>query len=72
VIDRQVEEAGRLQISDPVGALKVWSEIEHALVDQAPWVPLGNAYWVNLVSERLGNYQSNPTWGPLIEQMWVR
>jgi peptide/nickel transport system substrate-binding protein len=72
VIDRQVEEAGRLRISDPVGALDVWSEIEHGLVDQAPWVPLGNAYWANLVSRRVGNYQSNPSWGPLIEQMWVR
>jgi peptide/nickel transport system substrate-binding protein len=36
VIDRQVEEAGRLLISDPVGAVDVWSEVEHALVDQAP------------------------------------
>jgi peptide/nickel transport system substrate-binding protein len=72
VIDRRVEEAGRLQTSDPAGARDVWSEVEHALVDQAPWVPLGNAYWVNLVSQRLGNYQSNPGSGPLIELMWVR
>jgi hypothetical protein len=24
------------------------------------------------VSERLGNYQFNPQWGPLFDQMWVR
>lgn len=72
VIDRRAEEAARLQISDPLGASEAWSQVERALVDQAPWVPLGNAYWANLVSQRLGNYQSSPGGGPLIELMWVR
>jgi peptide/nickel transport system substrate-binding protein len=71
-IDRRIEDAGLLQTSDPAGARDVWSEVEHALVDQAPWVPLGNAYWANLTSERLGNYQSTASGGPLIDQMWVR
>lgn len=70
-IDRRIEDAGLLQTSDPAGARDVWSEVEHALVDQAPWVPLGNAYWANLTSERLGNYQSTASGGPVIDQMWV-
>ena len=37
-----------------------------------PLGPAGDRYWVNLVSRRLGNYQSNPQWGPLVDQMWVR
>jgi peptide/nickel transport system substrate-binding protein len=71
-LDQRIEDAGRLQTSDPAGAGDVWSEIERELVDQAPWVPLGNAYWANLVSQRLGNYQATAPGGPLIDQLWVR
>jgi YVTN family beta-propeller protein len=71
-IDRRMQQAARRQITDPSSARLLWSEIEHDLVDLAPWVPLVDRYWVNLVSERLGNYQVNPQYGPLIDQMWVR
>jgi peptide/nickel transport system substrate-binding protein len=71
-LDRKIEDAGRLQAGDPAGAREIWSDIEHTLVDQAPWVPLGNAYWANLTSARIGNFQSTAPGGPLIDQMWVR
>ena len=64
--------AARLQITDPIAAHRLWSEIEHDLVDQAPWIPLVVRQYVNLVSERIGNFQVNPQYGPLIDQMWVR
>jgi hypothetical protein len=35
-------------------------------------VPLVDRSWVNLVSRRLGDFQVNPQWGPLIDQMWVQ
>ncbi len=70
-IDKRMEAATRLRATDPAGASDLWSKIEHDLVDQAPWVPLGTRYWVNLVSQRLGNYQASPQWGPLVDQMWV-
>jgi len=72
LIDRRMEAAARLRATDPAGARDLWSKVEHDLVDQAPWVPLGTRYWISLVSRRLGNYQSNPQWGPLVDQMWVR
>jgi YVTN family beta-propeller protein len=71
-IERRIEKATRLQVTDPSAAHDLWSSIEHDIVDRAPWVPLGNRYWVNLVSRRLGNFQVNPQWGPLVDQMWVR
>jgi peptide/nickel transport system substrate-binding protein len=71
-IDRRMDQAARLQITDPMAAHRVWSEIEHDLVDQAPWIPLVVRQWVNLVSERIGNFQVNPQYGPLVDQMWVR
>ena len=70
-MDKRMEAATRLRATDPAGASDLWSKIEHDLLDQAPWVPLGTRYWVQLVSQRLGNYQSSPQWGPLVDQMWV-
>ena len=70
-IDGWMDKATRLRSTDLARALGLWSKVDHALVDGAPWVPLGNADWVNLASERLGNYRSNPVWGPLVDQMWV-
>jgi len=64
-------EASRLQLIDLAEAHRQWTSIEHDLTDLAPWVPLVNRSWVNLVSERSGNFQIHPQWGPLIDQMWV-
>ena len=71
-IERRMEEALRLQLTDPLAAHELWSSTEHQIVDLAPIVPLVDRLWVVFVSERLGNYQFNPQWGPLIDQMWVR
>jgi len=71
-IDRRMDRAARLQITDPTAAHQLWSEIEHDLVDQAPWIPLVVRQWVKLVSERIGNFQVNPQYGPLVDQLWVR
>jgi peptide/nickel transport system substrate-binding protein len=71
-LERRMEEATRSLLSDPVIAHTLWSSIEHHIVDLAAWVPLVNQSWVNLVSDRLGNFQVSPLWGPLVDQMWVR
>jgi peptide/nickel transport system substrate-binding protein len=71
-IERQMEEATNLQLVDPLAAHDLWSSTEHHIVDLAPIVPLVSRSWAAFASERLGNYQFNPQWGPLIDQMWVR
>jgi ABC-type oligopeptide transport system substrate-binding subunit len=71
-IERRMERALRLQLSDPSAAHRTWTSIEHDLVDLAPWVPLVTRVWVNLVSERLGDFQVHLQYGPLLDQMWVR
>jgi hypothetical protein len=35
-------------------------------------VPTYNRQNVDLVSERVGNYQYHPQWGPLLDQLWVK
>ena len=71
-IDRRMEAATALQVSDPRAAHDRWSSIEHDLVDLAPWLPLVSRVRVNFVAERVGNLQVHLQWGPLLDQIWVR
>jgi ABC-type transport system substrate-binding protein len=71
-IDARMRKAARLEPIDPQQSHELWSQIEHDLVDRAPWVALVNLRFVTLASQGLGNFLFNPTLGPLIDQMWVR
>jgi peptide/nickel transport system substrate-binding protein len=71
-IQRRIEQATSMQLTDPAASHELWSDLDHDLVDLAPWVPLGNEIRTSLVSERLGNYQLHPYWEELYDQMWVR
>ena len=74
--DRQVDALGRralaAQATDPARARRLWARVDRELTDQAPWVVVATTRWITLVSDRLGNYQSHPMAGPLVDQMWVR
>jgi peptide/nickel transport system substrate-binding protein len=71
-IDAQIDRALSLQASSPDTAGPLWAQIDHDLVDQAPWVPMTNPKAIDFVSKRVGGYQYNPQWGMLIDQLWVR
>jgi hypothetical protein len=42
------------------------------VVDQAVAVPWASARNTAVVSKRVGNYQSHPLWGTLLDQLWVK
>ena len=71
-IDAQAEQALADQVGDPAAAAGQWAAIDHELVDQAPWVPLYNPRDLTVLSARTGNYQFQPYWNLLIDQLWVR
>jgi peptide/nickel transport system substrate-binding protein len=71
-IDARMRKATRLATIDPQQSHELWSQIEHDLVDQAPWVPLINMQFVTVVSQDVSNYLFSAAGGPLIDQMWVR
>jgi len=35
-------------------------------------VPYANSLFLEVVSKRVGNYRSNPSWTTLLDQIWVR
>jgi peptide/nickel transport system substrate-binding protein len=71
-IDRQIARARALEVSDPALASSLWSRIDRELVDQSPVVPLVNPKQVDFLSQRVGDYQYNPQWHMLVDQLWVR
>jgi hypothetical protein len=50
----------------------MWGEIDKMVTDDAVAVPWANLRRSALVSRRVGNYQSHPLWGTLLDQLWVK
>ena len=71
-IDAQMRRAAATQSTDPERANSLWAAVDRRMVDAAPWLPLAIQQSVELVSKRVGNYQYNPQYGGLIDQLWVR
>ncbi len=64
--------AARTSTHDPAAAIALWQRIEDELLARAPLIPACNSGYVSFVSERVGNYEYNPQWGPLLSQLWVK
>ena len=72
-LDRRAAAANRMLQTEPGAALRAWTEIDRALTDQAPLVPVSNVVIWWITSERVGNYQNGgDANGPLLSQLWVR
>jgi YVTN family beta-propeller protein len=70
-IDAQMQRAAATQATDPQRANRLWAAVDRRMVDAAPWLPIVNEQSVELVSKRVGNYQYNPQYGGLIDQLWL-
>jgi YVTN family beta-propeller protein len=71
-LDAAIDEAQRLQATDPAAANSAWIEIEHRLVEDAIWVPLTNPVSTYAFSARTENIQVHPQWGVLLSRLWVQ
>jgi peptide/nickel transport system substrate-binding protein len=71
-IDAMIDRASGLQLEDPVASGALWADIDHAIVNQAPYLWLANPIAVEFVSERVSNYQWSLQWGSLLNQLWVQ
>ena len=71
-LDAAIDEAQRLQATDPAAANSAWIEIEHQLVEDAVWVSLTNPVSAYAFSARTENIQVHPQWGILLSRLWVQ
>jgi len=71
-LDRQTARAAGLQAADPPAAAALWARLDRQLTSLAIWLPTVTPNETDLISRRTGNYQYNPVWGALIDQLWIR
>jgi YVTN family beta-propeller protein len=70
-IDRLMNLADSQQTADPVQAASTWAAVDRAVTSAAPWVTLAIMNNVDFLSARVTNYQYNPWWGILLDQLQV-
>jgi YVTN family beta-propeller protein len=71
-VDREIRRAEQAENTNPERAGALWAAVDHRVVDLAAQVDLVNPSGIDFVSNRVGNYQHNPEWGILLDQVWVR
>ncbi len=71
-VDARIRRGVALQTTDPYLANRLWARLDREIVDRAPFVPLVSLKLVDIVSPRVGNYQFQPLFGVLLDQLWVR
>jgi YVTN family beta-propeller protein len=71
-IDTEIARAAALQVTDQAAANALWARLDRQLTNRAVWLPTVTPSETDLVSSRVGNYQYNPVWGLLVDQLWVR
>jgi len=71
-IQSLIDRALKVQVTDPPAADALWAAADRKVTLAAPWVPVLNPAGVDFVSSRVGNYEHNPQWGLLIDQLWVK
>ena len=71
-IQTQIDKAEGLGQANPTAANNIWTQVDHADTNQAPWVDLFNPKQIDFLAARVQGYQWNPQWYILIDQLWVK
>jgi ABC-type transport system substrate-binding protein len=70
-IDRRIQRARQLWLTDQHASLRAFQEVERDLVDQAALIPYGTALDLWFVSQRARNVEFHPEIRLLISQVWI-
>lgn len=68
-VDREIAHAQALETTRPGAADAAWAHLDHELVDRAVWAPVVNDHGLDFVSARVHNYEFNPYWGLIADQL---
>jgi peptide/nickel transport system substrate-binding protein len=68
-VQAQMDQALKIGITDPEAANAIWAKVDHAVVDQAVWVPLFNPKLIDFVSARITNHVFSPQWYFLLDEV---
>src|SRR5579859_4961878 len=70
-INAKIVQAESMEATNPSGATALWTQIDHAETDAAPWVNMYNPKQIDFLSSNVHGYEWNPQWYILIDQLWL-
>ena len=70
-IEAKITQAEQMEATDPGGAATLWTQIDHAETDAAPWVDMYNPKQIDFLSSNVHGYLWNPQWYILIDRLWL-
>ena len=71
-LDSLIHSAEAVQVGNPSRGAKLWQKADRRAVDGAAWVPLVNSLGIDVIGDHVENYQRNPEWSVLLDQLWAR
>jgi peptide/nickel transport system substrate-binding protein len=71
-IDAQMQDALSLGQTDQPAANAKWTQIDQAIMQKSPLVPVLTPKLVDFLSKRVGNYQFSKQFYMLVGQLWVQ
>jgi YVTN family beta-propeller protein len=70
-LDQTAGAAAQLQTTDPVAADRLWAKADREATNRAPRLTMVSFSGIDTVSPRVGDYQYVPTFGALLDRLWV-
>jgi peptide/nickel transport system substrate-binding protein len=71
-VQTQITKAESIEATDPSGAAKIWTQVDHEDTMQAPWVNMYNPKQIDFLAKSVHGYEWNPQWYILIDRMWLK
>jgi peptide/nickel transport system substrate-binding protein len=70
-IQSKIDQAESMQATNPSGAATLWTQVDQADTNAAPWVALYNPKLIDFLSSNVHGYVFNPQWYILIDRLWL-
>jgi len=67
----KISQAEAMGATNPSGAAALWTQIDQADTNAAPWVDMYNPKQIDLLSHNVHGYSWSPQWYILIDRLWL-
>jgi peptide/nickel transport system substrate-binding protein len=70
-IQSKINQAETEGATNPSGAAALWTQVDHADTNAAPWVDMYNPKQIDVLSSNVHGYSWSPQWYILIDRLWL-
>jgi len=70
-IQSKIDQAETMGATNPSGAAALWTQVDHADTNAAPWVDMFNPKQIDVLSHNVHGYSWSPQWYILIDRLWL-